>query len=197
MAAEHVTPEAVNFMAREARGLICLTLTPERVQTLELSMMVEDNRSPRKTAFTVSIEAREGVTTGISAADRAHTVRVAVDDNTEPYDLVRPGHIFPLKAKPGGVLQRTGHTEGSVDLARLAGTKPAAMICEIMNEDGTMARLPALRTFAEKHQVKIISIAELVEYRLRKERLVQRVGAQELVIDGGGVLEGLDLRDLR
>jgi len=184
MAAEFATPETVNFMALYARGLICLTLTPEHVQKLELSMMVDDNRSPRKTAFTVSIEAREGVSTGISAADRAHTIRTAVSEDVKAYDLVRPGHVFPLKAKPGGVLQRTGHTEGSVDLARLAGCRPAGVICEIMNDDGTMARLTELTRFAEQHQLQMVSIEELVEYRMQKERLIRRIGANELQIPG-------------
>ncbi len=184
MAAEFATAEKINFMAREARGLICLTLTPATVNRLELAMMVEDNRSPRRTAFTVSIEAREGVTTGISAADRAHTVRTAVADDARPGSLVSPGHVFPLRAKPGGVLQRTGHTEGSIDLARLAGCKAAAVICEIMNDDGTMARLPELRAFAQRHQIPVVSIAQLVEYRMQKERLVRKLGTKELSLNG-------------
>ncbi len=174
MAAEKVTPEAINFMAKWGRGLICLTLPEEHVRRLELPMMVDDNQSSRSTAFTVSIEARHGVSTGISAADRAHTIRVAVADGVMPSDLVSPGHVFPLKAKPGGVLQRTGHTEGSVDLARLAGFKPAGVICEIMNDDGTMARMPDLRSFAETHGVRILSIADLIEYRLAHEQMIEK-----------------------
>ncbi|WP_282756696.1 bifunctional 3,4-dihydroxy-2-butanone-4-phosphate synthase/GTP cyclohydrolase II [Desulfuromonas thiophila] len=180
MAAEMVTPEAINFMAREGRGLICLTLTEERADELELPLMVSDNSSSFGTAFTVSIEARQGVTTGISAADRAHTIRVAIDDASGPRDLARPGHVFPLRARKGGVLVRTGQTEGSVDLARLAGLKPAAVICEIMNDDGTMARMPQLRVFAEQHDLKIISIADLIAYRMRKELLVRR-GAETVL----------------
>lgn len=180
MAAEMVTPEAINFMAREGRGLVCLTLTEERADELELPLMVSDNSSSFGTAFTVSIEARRGVTTGISAADRAHTIRVAIDDASGPRDLARPGHVFPLRARKGGVLVRTGQTEGSVDLARLAGLKPAAVICEIMNDDGTMARMPQLRVFAEQHDLKIISIADLIAYRMRKELLVRR-GAETVL----------------
>jgi 3,4-dihydroxy 2-butanone 4-phosphate synthase / GTP cyclohydrolase II len=174
MAAELVTPEAVNFMARFGRGLICLTLTEERVQQLGLPMMVADNRAPLGTAFTVSVEARHGVSTGISAADRATTVKAAVAKDAKPYDLVSPGHIFPLRARKGGVLRRTGQTEGSVDLARLAGLEPAGVICEVMNEDGTMARRPELDRFAAQHGLTILSVAELIEYRLRTESLVER-----------------------
>ena len=172
MAAEMITPEAINFMARHGRGLICLTLTEERIQKLQLPMMVSENRSSMGTAFTVSIEARHGVSTGISAPDRAHTVRVAVGKDTRPEDLVSPGHIFPLKAKRGGVLVRTGQTEGSVDLARLAGLEPAGVICEIMRDDGEMARMPDLERFAAAHGLLIVSIAELIDYRLQNERLV-------------------------
>jgi len=172
LAAELVTPESINFMATHARGLICLSLESKRVDELELPMMAPRNRSPRQTAFTVSIEAREGVTTGISAADRAHTVRVAVDSTKGVQDLITPGHVFPLRALDGGVLVRAGHTEGSVDLVRLAGLKPAAVICEIMNADGTMARLPDLKIFAEVHSIPIISIRELIEYRLTRESLI-------------------------
>ena len=175
MAAELCTPEAINFMARHGRGLICLSLTEERIRELDLPMMVDQNRSSRSTAFTVSIEAREGVSTGISAADRAHTIRTAVAPENRASDLVSPGHVFPLKAVPGGVLQRTGHTEGSVDLARLAGLQPAGVICEIMNEDGTMARYDDLVAFGERHGLRILSIADLIEYRLARERLVQVV----------------------
>lgn len=180
MAAEKVTPEAINFMAREGRGLICLSLTEERADHLDLPLMVRDNSSSFGTAFTVSIEARRGVTTGISAADRAHTIQVAIADESTARDLARPGHVFPLRAKKGGVLVRAGQTEGSVDLARLAGLKPAGVICEVMNEDGTMARLPELKKFAKQHDLKIISIADLVSYRMRKELLVRR--AAETVI---------------
>jgi 3,4-dihydroxy 2-butanone 4-phosphate synthase/GTP cyclohydrolase II len=176
IAAEKATPEAINFMARFGRGLICLSLTEEQLEKLHLAMMVPDweNTSGFGTAFTVSIEAREGVTTGISAADRAHTVLTAIRDDAKPTDLVRPGHIFPLRAREGGVLRRVGQTEGSVDLARLAGLKPAGVICEIMNDDGTMARMPDLVAFGREHDVKIVTIADLVQYRLRKEKLVRR-----------------------
>jgi 3,4-dihydroxy 2-butanone 4-phosphate synthase/GTP cyclohydrolase II len=172
MAAELVTPEAVNFMAKYGRGLICLSLDHTMVERLQLPLMVSDNRSPFKTAFTVSIEARQGVTTGISAADRAHTILTAVGDDAAPDDLVQPGHVFPLRARRGGVLFRTGQTEGSVDLARLAGLKPAGVICEIMNEDGTMARMPDLERFAEEHGLKIATVADIIEYRMRKESFV-------------------------
>jgi len=180
MAAELVTPEAINFMAKEGRGLICLSLTEQRADFLELPLMVRENTSSFGTAFTVSIEARRGVSTGISAADRARTIQVAIADETTAMDLARPGHVFPLRAKKGGVLVRAGQTEGSVDLARLAGLKPAGVICEIMNDDGTMARLPELKKFAKQHDLKIISIADLVSYRMRKELLVRR--AAETVI---------------
>ncbi len=176
MAAEKVTPEAVNFMAKYGRGLVCLALTGERAQELELPMMVPDevNSTPFGTAFTVSIEARHGVTTGISAADRARTIRVAIDPASAPGDLSRPGHVFPLIAKEGGVLRRTGQTEGAVDLARLADFCPAGVICEIMNDDGTMARLTQLRSFARQHALQILSIADLIHYRMRKESHVSR-----------------------
>ncbi len=187
MAAEKVTPEAVNFMAKYARGLICLTLSEEKVRQLDLPMMVDENRSSRTTAFTISIEARHGVTTGISAADRSHTVRTAVAKDARPSDLVSPGHIFPLRARPGGVLQRTGHTEGSVDLARLAGLDASGVICEIMNDDGTMARMPECKEFAEKHGLRILSIAELIQYRLQTERLVTRVLSGEVPMASGRV----------
>jgi len=180
MAAEVVTPEAVNFMARFGRGLICLALAPEWVDRLQLPLMVRDNQSPFKTNFTVSIEARRGVTTGISAADRATTIMAAVADNARPEDLVSPGHVFPLRARKGGVLVRTGQTEGSVDLARLAGLKSAAVICEVMNDDGTMARLPDLEVFAAQHGLKIATIADLVEYRLRHESFVHRRAVTKL-----------------
>ncbi|MGF1466016.1 MAG: 3,4-dihydroxy-2-butanone-4-phosphate synthase [Sandaracinaceae bacterium] len=185
MAASKVTPEAINFMAQRGRGLICLALTDDRVRQLELPMMVEDNRSPRSTAFTVSIEARHGVTTGISAHARARTVIAAVAPNARPSDLVSPGHIFPLRARPGGVLQRTGHTEGSVDLASLAGLEPAGVICEIMNDDGTMARMPDLVRFADQHGLRVLSIADLIQYRLQHERLVHRSWSAEVELPSG------------
>src|SRR5512147_734213 len=174
MAAELVTPDAINFMAKYGRGLICLTLTSEKCDQLRLQPMVSNNTSPFSTAFTVSIEAKKGVTTGISAADRAHTILTAVKDDAVPEDLSRPGHIFPLRARNGGVLFRTGQTEGSVDLARLAGLKPAGVICEIMNDDGTMARMPQLKIFSGKHGIKIVTVADLVAYRMRNESLVKR-----------------------
>ncbi|MFT9216007.1 MAG: 3,4-dihydroxy-2-butanone-4-phosphate synthase, partial [Acetobacter malorum] len=164
MAAEFMTPDAMNFMITHARGLVCLPLTPAQVDKLQLPMMVRDNTARHGTAFTVSIEAREGVTTGISAADRAHTIQVAASDTAQPMDLATPGHIFPLRAAPGGVLERIGHTEGSIDLLRLAGLRPAAVICEILNEDGTMARRPALEVYGQQHDMPIISIAELVTW---------------------------------
>jgi 3,4-dihydroxy 2-butanone 4-phosphate synthase/GTP cyclohydrolase II len=174
MAAEKVTPEAVNFMARYGRGLICLSLTPERIEHLQLPMMVHHNTSNFKTAFTVSIEARQGVTTGISAADRATTILAAIDDQAQSEDLVSPGHIFPLRARRGGVLVRTGQTEGSVDLSRLAGLKPYGVICEIMKDDGTMARMPDLESFSREHNLKIITIQDLIEYRFQNESFVHR-----------------------
>jgi 3,4-dihydroxy 2-butanone 4-phosphate synthase/GTP cyclohydrolase II len=175
MAAQFATPEAVNFMAKEARGLICLALTPERCDELGLNLMAAKNETPLQTAFTVAIEAREGVTTGISAADRARTIQVAVDPSASPRDLVQPGHVFPLKAKSGGVLERTGQTEAAVDLARLAGLNPAGVICEVMNEDGTMARVPDLVPYCERHGLKMITVADLIAYRRRTEKLVERV----------------------
>jgi 3,4-dihydroxy 2-butanone 4-phosphate synthase/GTP cyclohydrolase II len=175
MAAERVTPTAINFMATHGRGLICLTLTEEKIQQLGLKMMVEKNTSAFETGFTVSIEAREGVSTGISAADRAHTVLTAVRKEAQPSDLVSPGHIFPIRARNGGVLVRTGQTEGSVDLAKLAGLEPAGVICEIMNEDGSMARRPQLERFAKTHELRIVSIAEMIEYRFAHDRLVETV----------------------
>jgi len=179
-AAEKITPEIVSFMAIHGRGLICMPLTEERCDELQLSPQTQDNTSSMGTAFTISIEAREGVTTGISAADRARTILTAVDPNTRPSDLARPGHIFPLRAKRGGVLVRVGQTEASVDIARIAGLTPAAVICEIMNDDGTMARMPELEVFAEKHGLKIISVADLVRYRIQKETLVRRVVESDL-----------------
>ena len=186
MAAEKVTPEAINFMATYGRGLICLSLTPEKVEALDLPLMTKQNEAAFQTAFTVSIEARHGVTTGISAADRATTILTAVRPDAKPYDLVRPGHVFPLRAREGGVLQRAGQTEGSVDLARLAGLTPAGVICEIMNEDGTMARLPQLIPFARRHGLKIVTIRDLIAYRMRTEMLVRRVAEAELPTVYGG-----------
>jgi 3,4-dihydroxy 2-butanone 4-phosphate synthase/GTP cyclohydrolase II len=172
-------------MVKHARGLVCLTLTDEHVRQLDLPMMVDENRSSRTTAFTISIEAREGVSTGISAADRAHTIRVATAPDARPADLVSPGHVFPLRARPGGVLQRTGHTEGSVDLARLAGLRPAGVICEIMNDDGTMARMPDLEVFAAQHGLRILSIADLVQYRLEHEQLIEKRLEGDLALPHG------------
>jgi 3,4-dihydroxy 2-butanone 4-phosphate synthase/GTP cyclohydrolase II len=179
-AAEKVTPEIVNFMATHARGLICLALTEERCRELNLTMQTEDNTSNFGTAFTVSIDARRGVTTGISAADRATTILTAVDPKTKPSDLARPGHVFPLRARRGGVLVRPGQTEAIVDLARIAGLYPAGVICEIMNPDGTMARLPQLEEFARRHDLKIVSVADLIRYRMSKEVLVRRVVETDL-----------------
>lgn len=195
MAAEHATPETINFMALHGRGLICLALTPERCDQLELPLMVQRNSSGFGTAFTVSIEAAEGVTTGISAADRARTVRVAVARGAKPADLSRPGHVFPLRARAGGVLVRTGQTEGSVDLARLAGLEPAGVICEIMNEDGTMARRPQLEVFAERHGLIILSVADLIRYRLLRERLVERVAEVEVDVAGIGRFKAVSYRN--
>ncbi|HDH01005.1 MAG TPA: GTP cyclohydrolase II, partial [Nitrospirae bacterium] len=175
-----------NFMAKYGRGLICLSLTPERVEELQHRMMTSDNTSPYGTVFTVSIEARRGVTTGISAHDRATTVLTAINQECGPEDLSKPGHIFPLKARPGGVLQRSGQTEGSVDLARLAGLYPAGVICEIMSEDGTMARVPQLMEFAGRHNLKIVTIKDLIEYRMRKETLVKRIAEVKLPTSYGG-----------
>jgi 3,4-dihydroxy 2-butanone 4-phosphate synthase/GTP cyclohydrolase II len=185
LAAEFVTPEAINFMARHARGLVCLTLTEERCRTLGLAPMVAQNRSSTGTNFTVSIEAAEGVTTGISAADRARTVRVAIAPDSQPADLVHPGHIFPVVAQAGGVLSRAGHTEAGCDLARLAGLTPAAVICEIMKDDGTMARMPDLLEFAQLHGLKIGTITDLIHYRSRTERLIERVGERPLATQYG------------
>jgi 3,4-dihydroxy 2-butanone 4-phosphate synthase / GTP cyclohydrolase II len=185
MAAEAVTPEAINFMAMHGRGLICLALDEEQVARLELPMMSAPGKHgpPLGTAFTVSIEARAGVTTGISAADRAHTIRVAIAADAHPTDLVTPGHVFPLRARRGGVLVRTGQTEGSVDLARLAGLRPAGVICEIMNDDGTMARMPDLERFAQKHGLMILTVADLIQYRLQTERLVRRAAERPIILD--------------
>jgi 3,4-dihydroxy 2-butanone 4-phosphate synthase / GTP cyclohydrolase II len=175
IAAQFATPEAVNFMATHGRGLICLCLTPERCRELDLRQMTEHNETPHETAFTVAIEAREGISTGISAHDRSRTIQVAIDPSSGPNDLVQPGHVFPLQAKPGGVLQRAGQTEASVDLARLAGLNPAAVVCEVMNDDGTMARVPDLIGYCERHGLKMVTVADLIEYRRRTEQLVERV----------------------
>ncbi len=184
--AQMATPEAINFMAKYGRGLICLALSAERVRDLGLELMPKRNESRHDTAFTVSIEAREGVTTGISASDRAHTISVAIDPKRGSDDLTSPGHVFPLAARDGGVLVRTGHTEASVDLARLAGLNPSAVICEIMNDDGTMARMPDLEAFAQRHDVKIATIADLIAYRLRHDTIVKRVRETTLTSHHGG-----------
>jgi 3,4-dihydroxy 2-butanone 4-phosphate synthase/GTP cyclohydrolase II len=186
MAAEKVTPEAVNFMTKFGRGLLCLSMTPEKIQSLELPMMVSNNQSRYGTAFTVSIEATRGVTTGISAYDRAITILTAVDKDAGPRDLISPGHVFPLRARGGGVLVRAGQTEGSVDLARLAGCSPAGVICEVMNDDGTMARIPELAKMAEIHNLKICTIRDLIKYRMSNERLVSRGAETVLPTEFGG-----------
>ncbi len=186
IAAEKITPEAINFMAKHGRGLICLSLTPERVDHLKLPMMADMNTSRFGTAFTISIEAKRGVTTGISAADRAKTIKTAIHPKTKPDDIARPGHIFPLRAQPGGVLQRAGQTEGSVDLARLAGLSPAGVICEIMNDDGTMARVPQLAKFARKHGLKMVTIKDLIQYRMQNECLVTRLATTTIPTAFGG-----------
>ena len=180
IAAEKVTPQAINFMARHARGLICLALTPERVEELHLPQQAVENTAAFGTAFTVSIDARKDITTGISAADRATTIHVAIDPKSKPTDLARPGHIFPLKAVQGGVLRRAGQTEGSVDLARLAGLQPAGVICEIMNEDGTMARVPELAKFAKAHKLRMVTVKALIEYRMRRETFIKRIASARL-----------------
>jgi 3,4-dihydroxy 2-butanone 4-phosphate synthase/GTP cyclohydrolase II len=180
LAAQFATPEAINFMAKHGRGLICLALTPTRCDELGLDLMAAKNESPFQTAFTVSIEAREGITTGISAHDRAHTIQVAIDPKARPSDVVQPGHIFPLKAKAGGVLERTGQTEAAVDLARLAGLNPAGVICEVMNDDGTMARVPDLVDYCAEHGLRMITVADLIAYRRRNDKLVERVVEAQL-----------------
>jgi len=180
IAAEKVTPQAINFMAKHARGLICLALTPERVEELHLPQQAVENTAAFGTAFTVSIDARKDITTGISAADRATTIHVAIDPKSKPTDLARPGHIFPLKAVQGGVLRRAGQTEGSVDLARLAGLPPAGVICEIMNEDGTMARVPELTKFAKAHKLRMVTVKALIEYRMRRETFIKRIANARL-----------------
>ena len=195
MAAQFVTPESVNFMTKEARGFICLALTPERCEELGLDLMTAKNESPMQTPFTVTIEAREGVTTGVSAHDRAHTIQVAVDPLSRPVDLVQPGHVNPLKAKPGGVLERTGHTEASVDLARLAGLIPAGVICEVMNDDGSMARVPDLVAYCAEHGLKMITIKDLIVFRRRSDKLVERVVSTRLPTDFG-TFEAVGYRSL-
>jgi 3,4-dihydroxy 2-butanone 4-phosphate synthase/GTP cyclohydrolase II len=185
IAAQFVTPDAVNFMAIHGRGLICLCLTPERCDELGLRQMTDQNEAQFGTAFTVTIEARDGVSTGISAADRARTIQVAVDPTSTPHDLVSPGHVFPLRARDGGVLQRSGQTEAAVDLARLAGLAPAGVVCEIMNDDGTMARVPDLVEFCDRHGLKLVTVADLIEYRKRTERLIERVVSVRLPTEHG------------
>jgi len=186
MVAEKVRPEDINFMAKYARGLICLSLAPHIVDALKLPMMTDDNTSPFGTAFTVSIEAKKGVTTGISAHDRAITILTAIDPKTRPEDITRPGHVFPLRGKPGGVLQRAGQTEGSIDLARLAGLSPSGVICEIMNDDGTMSRMPQLLAFAQEHKLKLITVKDLISYRMRTERFVRRMASVQMPTKHGG-----------
>jgi len=195
MAAQFATPEAVNFMAKHGRGLICLSLTPERCDAMGLDLMAAHNESPFETPFTVSVEAREGVTTGISAHDRAHTIQVAIDPQSGPNDLVQPGHVFPLKAKPGGVLERAGQTEAGVDLARLAGLNPAGVICEVMNDDGTMARVPDLVEYCARHGLKMVTVADLIAYRRRHDKLIERVVATALPT-GFGLFDAVGYRSL-
>jgi 3,4-dihydroxy 2-butanone 4-phosphate synthase/GTP cyclohydrolase II len=195
MAAQFATPEAVNFMAKEGRGLICLSLTPERCDELGLDLMAAKNESPFETPFTVSIEAREGVTTGISAPDRARTIQVAIDPESSPRDLVQPGHVFPLKSRPGGVLERAGQTEAAVDLARLAGLNPAGVICEVMNDDGTMARVDELTAYCEQHGLRMVTVADLIAYRRRHDKLVERVVSTRLPT-GFGDFQATGYREL-
>src|SRR6266705_814918 len=185
MAAEFVTPAAVNFMARYGRGLICAPTTPERLQQLGIERMVKQNRETFKTDFQISVDAARGITTGISAADRAQTIKIMADPTAVPEDLVQPGHVFPLRARPGGVLQRAGHTEAAVDLVKLAGCRPIGVICEIMNDDGSMARLPQLLKFARRHGLKICTIADLIHYRRTREKLVEQVEVVKLPTDYG------------
>jgi 3,4-dihydroxy 2-butanone 4-phosphate synthase/GTP cyclohydrolase II len=185
MAASKVTPEAINFMIKHGRGLVCLAMTPERLDALDVPLEVSDNSSRRETAFCVSIDAKKGTTTGVSAADRARTIKMAIGRDTSPRDLSRPGHIFPLRARTGGVLVRAGHTEAAVDLSRIAGLPPAGVICEIMNDDGTMARVPELTKFARKHKLPMITIAELIRHRMRTERMVTRVARAALPTQHG------------
>jgi 3,4-dihydroxy 2-butanone 4-phosphate synthase / GTP cyclohydrolase II len=195
MAAQFATPDAINFMATNGRGLICLALTPDRCDELGLDLMTAKNESGFKTAFTISVEAREGVSTGISAHDRAHTIQVAVDPRSEAHDLVQPGHVFPLKAKGGGVLERAGQTEAAVDLARLAGLIPAGVICEVMKDDGTMARVPDLVEYCEEHELKMITVADLIAYRQRTERLIERV-AEAVLPTAFGEFTAIGFRSL-
>jgi len=195
MAAQFATPEAVNFMAKEGRGLICLSLTPERCDALGLDLMAAKNESPFETPFTVSIEAREGVTTGISAPDRARTIQVAIDPESSPRDLVQPGHVFPLKSRTGGVLERAGQTEAAVDLAWLAGLNPAGVICEVMNDDGTMARVADLTAYCERHDLKMVTVADLIAYRRRHDKLVERVVSTKLPT-GFGDFQAIGYREL-
>src|SRR3954467_2082942 len=185
IAAQFATPEAINFMATHARGLVCLCLTEDRADELGLRPMTDHNEAPLGTAFTVSVEAREGVTTGISAADRSRTIQVAIHPDSTPRDLVQPGHVFPLRAKPGGVLERIGQTEAAVDLSRLAGLNPSGVVCEVMNEDGTMARVADLVPYCERHGLKMITVADLVEYRRRHEKLVERGASVRLPTEFG------------
>jgi 3,4-dihydroxy 2-butanone 4-phosphate synthase/GTP cyclohydrolase II len=196
MAAEKITPELINFMARHGRGLICLTLTEEQIARLDLPMMVAANTSTFQTGFTVSVEARDGVTTGISAADRARTILVAARPDAKPEELVRPGHVFPIRARNGGVLIRAGQTEGSVDLSRLAGLTPAGVICEIMNDDGTMARRPELEAFARQHSLRIVTIAELIEYRYAHESLIETVLERKIATPEWGTVRALVVRSV-
>jgi len=195
LAAEHVTPEAINFMARFGRGLICLSLTQGKAAQLGLTPMVRENTAPLGTAFTISIEARRGVTTGISAFDRSHTIHTAVAPQAVPEDLVHPGHVFPLIAREGGVLTRTGQTEGSVDLARLAGCAPAGVICEVMKEDGTMARMPDLELFAAEHGLRIVSVKDLIAYRTRNEKLLTRLGETAMPLKAGTGFRAIAFQD--
>jgi 3,4-dihydroxy 2-butanone 4-phosphate synthase/GTP cyclohydrolase II len=195
MAAQFATPEAINFMAKEGRGLICLSLTAERCDELGLDLMAAKNESPFETPFTVSVEARAGVTTGISAHDRAHTIQVAIDPESSPRDLVQPGHIFPLKSRPGGVLERTGQTEAAVDLARLAGLNPSGVICEVMNDDGTMARVDDLVDYTRRHGLKMITVADLIKYRRRHDKLIERVVSTRLPT-GFGDFDAIGYREL-
>ncbi|MCL4557727.1 MAG: bifunctional 3,4-dihydroxy-2-butanone-4-phosphate synthase/GTP cyclohydrolase II [Deltaproteobacteria bacterium] len=191
IAAEKVTPDVINFMATYGRGLVCLSLTEERLNELQISLMVNENTSKFGTAFTVSIDAREGVSTGISAYDRARTIQVAIDEASKPWDLVRPGHVFPLRYSRGGVLARAGQTEGSVDLAKLAGLRPAAVICEIMKDDGTMARMPDLEEFSRRHDISIVTIADIIQYRMKRERLVRKVAEAEIETAYGGTFKAM------
>lgn len=185
VAAQFVTPEKINFMAKEARGIICVPMTGERLDELGIKLMVQTDSEGKGCAFTVSVDAREGISTGTSAYDRAQTIKTLIDPKTKPSDLVQPGHVFPLRARPGGVLQRAGHTEASVDLCKLAGLYPAAVICEVMNEDGTMARLPSLEKFAQKHNLLVISIADLIRYRYERERLIEKIAWANLPTESG------------